>query len=179
MLDIDSEERRIADYIGARNLVKKGAWMMGLDLRIAGKGGVKPTPISINIRQMERAAYNYDTDRFMREYQEAVEAAREKGKVDPEKYVADSFKQRLIKANLTERTISDEDWETLLSMLEPEEAERLRSYVRAHNTYLNMIKITTPPTYSQTMRAYSAMYGDTSAIQARQVDPRLYALIGQ
>lgn len=179
MLDIDSEERRIADYIGARNLVKKGAWMMGLDLRIAGKGGVKPTPISINIRQMERAAYNYDTDRFMREYQEAVEAAREKGKTDPEKYVADSFKQRLIKANLTERTISDEDWETLLSMLEPEEAERLRSYVRAHSTYLNMIKITTPPTYNQTMRAYSAMYGDTSAIQARQIDPRLYALIGQ
>ena len=55
-IDIDSEERRVADYIGLKNTIKKTAFMMGLEL-CPIQGGGRPTPLSVNTRQMARAAY--------------------------------------------------------------------------------------------------------------------------
>ena len=144
LFDIDIEERRMAEYIGARNYVKKTAWMMGLPLRPPSKGWGRPTPISVNVRQMERAAYANDTKDFLAQYQEAVEAAREwlteQGRSDdPEKYVIDRFKQRNMRIGITQGKITDTDWQRMMDVMDPDVSEMLNSYMRSHQSYLNMI----------------------------------------
>ena len=95
----DNEEARVADYIGVRNYIKSTAYLMGMSLKPPTKGYGRPTPVSVNIRQMERAAFAGDEDGFLLEYQQAVEAAREYlidlGRTDsPEKYISDRFRNR-------------------------------------------------------------------------------------
>ena len=145
LFDIDIEERRMAEYIGARNYVKKTAWMMGLPLRPPSKGWGRPTPISVNVRQMERAAYANDTKEFLTQYQEAVEAAREwlteQGRSDdPEKYVIERFRQRNLRIGVTQGKITDTDWQRMLDIMDPDVSELMKSYMRSHDSYLNMIK---------------------------------------
>jgi hypothetical protein len=145
LFDIDIEEKRMAEYIGLRNYVKKTAWLMGLPLRPPSKGWGKPTPVSVNIRQMERAAYANDTEEFLSQYKEAVEAAREyleeqgRTKEDPEKYILDRFKQRNIKVGITQGVIGDSDWEKMLQIVDPDVADKLRGYIRSHDAYMRMI----------------------------------------
>ena len=142
IMDIDSTERRLADYIGVRNYIKKTAWMMGLDLKPPSKGYGRPTPVSVNVKQMERAAYANDTPAFLREYKEAVERAREhlSGRQEsPEKYVISRFKQRKLRIGITQGKISDTDWARLLEILPEDIRGRIMSYESSHNAYLHMI----------------------------------------
>ena len=144
LLDIDSEERRVADYIGMRNHIKKTAFLMGLPLRPPNKGGQMPTAVSINTRQMARAAFAGDTEDFLIQYQEALEAAKkyldERGRTDdPAKYVADAFKGRDIRSNITAGKISDEDWESLKAILPEDARMKIESAIQAHEHYLKLI----------------------------------------
>ena len=68
MFNIDSEERRVANYIGMRNTIKKTAFLMGLPLRAPRKGGGVQTGVSINTRQMARAAFAGDSESFLENY---------------------------------------------------------------------------------------------------------------
>jgi len=145
LIGADNEERRVADYIGARNYIKKTAWVMGLRLRPPYKGGGKPNPVTVNVRQMERAAYANDTKDFLHEYQEAVEAAREwlsdQGRDDdPEEYVIEAFKDRDLRRGITRSKITDADWKHLLGILDPDARQLLEGYVRSHKSYINLIK---------------------------------------
>ena len=142
IMDIDSTERRLADYIGVRNYIKKTAWMMGLDLKPPSKGYGRPTPVSVNVKQMERAAYANDTPALLRDYKEAVERAREhlSGRQEsPEKYVISRFKQRKLRIGITQGKISDTDWARLLEILPEDIRGRIMSYESSHNAYLHMI----------------------------------------
>jgi hypothetical protein len=145
LFDIDSEERRVADYIGIRNHIKKTAFMMGLPLRPPYKGGGKQSPFSINTRQMARAAYANDTDGFLKQYQEAIEAAKKHisdngvQNMTPEKYVADGFKDRDLRHGITARRISDSDWQALLNILDPEVRQKIEGSIAAHQHYLRLI----------------------------------------
>lgn len=144
LFDIDIEEKRMAEYIGMRNYVKKTAWLMGLPLRPPSKGWGRPTPVSVNVRQMERAAYANDTKEFLKQYKEAVEAAKEyladQGRSDdPEEYIHNRFKQRNIKVGITQGVISDSDWESMLKIVDPDVSLKLQNYIRSHESYLNMI----------------------------------------
>ena len=145
IMDLDTEERRVADYIGMRNYIKKTAYMMGLPLRPPYKGGGVQTGVSINTRQMARAAYAGDTQSFLKNYQEAVEKAREylaeKGRADedPEKYVADAYKDRDLRFGITERRINDQDWETILSLLPPDVRQKMQTMISNHEQYLYLI----------------------------------------
>lgn len=144
LLDIDIEEKRMAEYIGLRNYVKKTSWLMGLPLRPPSKGWGRPTPVSVNIRQMERAAYANDTQEFLKQYKQAVEAAKEyldeQGRSDdPEKYIHNRFKQRNIKMGITQGAISDADWNNILDIVDSDVSIKLQNYIRSHNAYLQMI----------------------------------------
>jgi hypothetical protein len=144
LLDIDIEEKRMAEYIGLRNYVKKTAWLMGLPLRPPSKGWGRPTPVSVNIRQMERAAYANDTQEFLKQYKQAVEAAKEyldeQGRTDnPEEYIHNRFKQRNIKVGITQGVISDSDWSSMLNIVDSDVAQKLEGYMRSHSAYLRMI----------------------------------------
>lgn len=144
LMDIDSEERRVADYIGMRNYIKKTAFMMGLPLRPPSKGGQMPTGVSMNTRQMARAAFANDTEDFLAQYQEALEEAKiyidERGMdITPEKYVADAFKGRDIRSNITARKIGDEDWAELMSLLPEDARDKIQSAINSHEHYLRLI----------------------------------------
>ena len=160
LFDIDSEERRVADYIGMRNYIKKTAFMMGLDLRPPFKGGGIQSAVSINTRQMARAAYNGDTESFLQNYQEAIEAAREhladkgKGDEDPAKYVADAFKDRDLRFGITESRISERDWDILMSLLPPDAQAKIQRALSNHEQYLRLIggKRRTPSIASKAKR---------------------------
>ena len=147
LFDIDNEERRMADYIGARNYIKKTAWGMGLPLRPPAKGWGRPTPISVNVRQMERAAYANDTKDFLKQYREAVEEATiwlaDQGRDDdPEKYVINAFKKRNMRIGITQGKIDDKDWARMMEILDPDVADRLDGYLRSHQSYLDLIGAT-------------------------------------
>ncbi|MEL0011212.1 MAG: hypothetical protein VW868_06580, partial [Bacteroidota bacterium] len=145
LMDIDSEERRVANYIGMRNHIKKTAFLMGLPLRPPRKGGGVQTPVSINTRQMARAAFAGDNEAFLENYQEAVDAAREylkeQGRSDesPEKYVANAFKGRAIQSNITAGTMSDADWQNLLNLLDPDARIQIEQAIALHEHYLKLI----------------------------------------
>lgn len=176
MFDIDSTERRMADYIGSRNIIKKYAWGMGLELRPPAKGYGRPTSTSINVRQMERAAYNYDTLEFRQSYQDALEAAREDGEQNPEKAVRDRFKRRLVLYNITDGKITDDQLERMFELMEPEERELIQRYIQAHEQFLQMIEIQKPMTKkAQGALMFSQGYTDYPSSYQRK-DPRLFAL---
>ena len=118
--------------------------LMGMPLRPPYKGGGKQSAFSINTRQMARAAYSGDTQDFLQQYQEALEAARdhiEKNGLDktPEQYVLEGFKSRDLRSGITARRINDADWEALLNMLPDDAREKIMSAERAQEHYLRLI----------------------------------------
>jgi len=138
-LDIDSEERRVADYIGLKNTIKKTAFMMGLELRPPYKGGGRPTGVSVNTRQMARAAYAGDSQGFLEQYQQAMEAAKVDGREDPERSVIESYKRRSLKTGVTKTKLSEREWEMILSALSEEDRMRVQQAEASHEHYLNLI----------------------------------------
>ena len=146
MMDIDSEERRVADYIGMRNYIKSTAFMMGIELRPPFKGGGLTTGTSMNTRQMARAAYSNDTEGFVAEYQEAIESAKEflrkNGREDesPEQYVLNSYRSRDLRTGITARRLSDEQWQAILDALPEDVRAKISIAQQAHEHYLNLIK---------------------------------------
>ena len=144
LFDIDSEERRVADYIGMKNYIKKTAFMLGYELTPPYKGGGRQTPVSLNTRQMARAAYAGDTQDFLKNYQEALEAAKEQiertgDSRTPEDVVMSSFKSRELRIGVTKKRMTDPEWELLLSMLPPDAREKIMFAMNNHEQYLSLI----------------------------------------
>ena len=159
LMDIDIEERRVADYLSAKNLIKKASWVMGLPLTPPAKGYGKPSPVSINLRQMERAAYANDKTEFFKQYQEAISAAKvyieENGmNTTAEKYVHERFRQRNLRYGITKGRISDADWKRILEIQDADDRVMLENYLGLHEFYLNQIgtKQSTLPSASQLRR---------------------------
>jgi len=159
LMDIDIEERRVADYLSAKNLIKKASWVMGLPLTPPAKGYGKPSPVSINLRQMERAAYANDKTEFFKQYQEAISAAKvyieENGmNTTAEKYVHERFRQRNLRYGITKGRISDADWKRILEIQDADDRVMLENYLGLHEFYLNQIgtKQSSLPSASQLRR---------------------------
>ena len=159
LMDIDIEERRVADYLSAKNLIKKASWVMGLPLTPPAKGYGKPSPVSVNLRQMERAAYANDKSEFFRQYQEAISAAKvyiEENNLNttPEKYIHERFRQRNLRYGITKGRISDQDWQRILEIQDADDRVMLENYMSLHEFYLNQIgtKQSTLPSVSQLRR---------------------------
>jgi hypothetical protein len=117
---------------------------MGMNLKPPNKGYGRPTPVSVNIRQMERAAFVGDEQGFLKEYREAVEAAREyladQGRTDsPEKYVADRYRNRSLRTGLTVGKINDDDWSSLLEILPDDVRKKVMMYEANHMYFANEI----------------------------------------
>ena len=144
MFDFDNEESRVANYIGVRNYIKSTAYLMGMNLKPPTKGYGRPTPVSVNIRQMERAAFVGDEQGFLKEYREAVEAARkylaDQGRTEsPEKYVADRFRNRSLRTGVTVGKINDNDWAALLEILPDDARKKVLMYESNHMYFANEI----------------------------------------
>ena len=139
LMGSDSQERRMADIIGIKNTLRKGAKATGLPLRTAMKFGAAPTRLSMYIKQMERAAIANDTDAFRNSYISAVAVARADGKPNPEKYVISSFKDRDLRRSVTARKIQDEDWSRLLNEIDPEMRRKILQFEASKQRYIELL----------------------------------------
>ena len=144
LFELDNFESRVADYIGVRNYVKKTAFLMGMEMRAPGGTGsfARPSPVSVNIKQMERAAYAGDEKDFDKQYAEAIEAAREyladnpKVGMTPEKYVLQKFKARSLRTGITRSKIQQQEWEALLDTLPSDARAKIKRYEANHEYFL-------------------------------------------
>ena len=144
LFDLDNFESRVSEYIGVRNYVKKTAFLMGMPMRSPGGAGSfsRPSPVSVNIKQMERAAYAGDEKDFNKQYGEAIEAAREylldnpRVGMTPEKYVLQKFKARSLRAGVTRSKIQDEDWGALLDILPEDARAKIKRYEANHEYFM-------------------------------------------
>ena len=144
LFDFDNFESRVAEYIGVRNYVKKTAFLMGMEMRTpSGTGSfARPSPVSVNIKQMERAAYAGDEKDFDKQYAEAIEAAREyladnpRVGMTPEKYVLQKFKARSLRTGVTLAKIQDQEWGALLDTLPSDARAKIKRYEANHEYFL-------------------------------------------
>jgi len=142
--DIDNFESRVSEYIGVRNYVKKTAFLMGMEMRTPGGGGSysRPSPVSVNIKQMERAAYAGDEKDFNKQYGEAIEAAREylernpRVGMTPEKYILQKFKDRSLRSGVTRAKIQNQEWGALLDILPEDARNKIKRYEANHEYFL-------------------------------------------
>ena len=88
---------------------------------------------------MARAAYAGDSQGFLEQYQEALQAAREAGKTDPEQSVIDSYKRRSLRTGVTKTVMTDAEWSLLMSVLSEEDRAKVMNAVSAHEHYLRLI----------------------------------------
>ena len=71
----DNAEARVTARISAQNWLRAAGREIGLELR-GGEGRSSPTPLSVQVREMQLAAYAGDRIGFLEAYRAAVEAAR-------------------------------------------------------------------------------------------------------
>ena len=139
LLGIDTMERRVSDMIGNRNKVRAALSTLEIERRPAVSGGFRATPFSVQIRKMEQAAYANDDKLFTEAYSEAIAAAIERGDEDPEKSVLQAYKRRTLKSGLSRYTLSDDEWNKVLSVFTPEQAKSLRRAEFMHKKYENIL----------------------------------------
>lgn len=162
MFDLDNEESRVANYIGMRNYIKSTAYLMGFELRPPSKGYGRPSPVSVNVKQMERAAFVGDEKEFLKQYQQAIEAAREmlkdQGRTDsPEKYVADRFRARSLRTGVKREKFNDADWNALLEILPDDVRSRVLLFEQNHKYFAEMISARARPYKPPSSREIRAM----------------------
>ena len=71
----DNAEARVTAKISAQNWLRAAGREIGLELK-GGEGRSSPTPLSVQVREMQLAAYAGDRIGFLEAYRAAVEAAR-------------------------------------------------------------------------------------------------------
>ena len=131
-----SAERRVADIIGMRNILRAHAKVLGMELTVSRGGNFLPSALTVAIRKMERAAYANDTEDFLKAYRLAVSLSDAE---NPHKHVIEKFKPRTIANGITRYTMSNQDLNVLLSTLDVEEKKRILDAQRAHRYYLTLI----------------------------------------
>ena len=131
-----SHERRVADVIGMRNILRSHAKVLGMEMRASRGLTILPSATQVAVRRMERSAYANDTEGFLEAYREAIAVSKAE---NPQKDIADKFKVRNIKNGITQYAMSDQDWIALLSVLDDDERARIQSAVKSHNYYLSLI----------------------------------------
>ena len=93
---------------------------------------------------MLRAAYAGDNESFLRDYQQAIEEARDaasviNGQQTAEEYVINSFKSRSPRTGTTRTAMSDAQWNTLLEVMDPEDRDKVIAAEQAHAHFLRLI----------------------------------------
>lgn len=135
-------ERRVTSRINVSNWLRAGGRGLNLDVRM-GRGGQAALPNSIKpfTSSMLLDALADDILGFQSDYQEAIRAAREEGKPDPEDHVKRSF-QAMHPLNSAFRTKpSVAEYHQLLASL-PEDGRRdVQDAVNLYNRYAATIGI--------------------------------------
>lgn len=93
MLDLDNSEARVTKRINVGNWIRPASRDAELELK-SGEGRSSPTPVSVQVREMQLASLANDPSAFLESFRLAVEAAAKRGEADPERYVYASYMTR-------------------------------------------------------------------------------------
>ena len=90
----DNSESRAVRRTNVNNWLRAAGRISGTELRKSGGGFSTKTPVTPFVTRMYLAALANDPAGFRASYREAVSAAREAGKVEPESYINRTFSSR-------------------------------------------------------------------------------------
>jgi hypothetical protein len=91
LLSLDNAEARVVARVNATNLLRAAGREIKLDVRHPSGEPSSPTPTKPFLGQMLLAAYANDPAQFREAYQNAIQAAKQEGKPDPAKHIAQAF----------------------------------------------------------------------------------------
>jgi hypothetical protein len=130
-----AEEQQVKKMIGLKNLLVSHAQAIDVELKPV-VGEYSPTNISLQIKKMQRSAYSNDTEGFLSAYRAALLAST---KPDPHADVVAKFKQKTLHTAVTKLSMSDQDMEAVLSIMDEDDRKAIRDAQQAHEYYLNLI----------------------------------------
>jgi len=129
------QELGLTARTNAGNLLRAAGRTIGMEMRPMSGGGGVPNSVTPWVTSMTLAAYSDDRAWFQEAYREAIRAAREKGEVDPEKYVRQSFATRHPLRSIFRATPSDTEYRDLIRALPDEGRGDVMEAVRLMNLY--------------------------------------------
>ena len=143
MLGLDNAEARVTAKINASNWLRAAGRETGLELRL-GEGRTSPTPVSIQVRQMQLAAYAGDRLGFLEAYRAAVAAARKDlptgaDPAEAEKKVIASWKSRHPLTSTFRGKPTEAQYFALLGTMSDEGRAAVQAAVGAYDQFTEMI----------------------------------------
>ena len=143
-MDIDSEERRIADLTGLKNALRAASKAEDIPLAPVMKFSFGTSKHNMHVRQMVRAAYAGDKVAFFDSYAKAVSALREdyikKGYVDsPEKAILNRLKGFDPMAMVTRRRMTPDQWARVSRRLSPSQLRMVQQLNQRKEYFTSLI----------------------------------------
>jgi hypothetical protein len=108
-----------SEQLDLRNALRAGraAAPTEFELRRPGGGGTRPSPLGLELRQLETAAYGGDEQGVINAYESAITKQMEISKVDrkeAERRVRSAVKARTVENRLFARKLTDQQWQQFL-----------------------------------------------------------------
>lgn len=136
VLGLNTQDAAINARINTGNYLRAAGRTLDLPVAVMTGQQFVPTPITPYLQQMELGALVNNTDLFRGAYQNAVQAARDAGQADPEKYIADNFAERHPLKRLFKGAVSETDYRRMLGQMGDYGAGQVRAAINSYNRYL-------------------------------------------
>jgi hypothetical protein len=136
VLDLNTQDAAINARINTGNYLRAAGREIDLPVRVTRGAGEAPTRATPFLQQMELAALVNNPELFREAYRSAIEAAREDGRDNPEKYVADNFTERHPLKRLFRAAPSETDYRRMLGLMGDYGSGQVRAAVNSYNRYL-------------------------------------------
>jgi hypothetical protein len=136
LLDLNTQDAAINARINTGNYLRAAGRELDLPVRVFSGAQAVPTPMTPYLQQMELAALVNNPELFREAYRDALEAAREDGRADPEKDVASQFADRHPLRRLFRTSITEADYRRMLGQMDGHGAQEVRAAVNSYNRYL-------------------------------------------
>lgn len=136
LLGLNNQEAAINARINTGNYLRAAGRELEMPVRVMSGPMEAPTPVSPYMHQMEIAAIIDNPELFRAAYQNAVEAARQQGHDDAEKYVAQNFADRHPLRRIFRTTPTDTEYRRMLGVMGDLGSQQVRDAVNSYNRYL-------------------------------------------
>ncbi len=135
VLSLDNQEARVTARISVGNYLRAAGRELQLDVRTGRGQASVATPMKPYVSQMVLAAYANDHVGFREAYRNAIEEAREMGKADPAKSVADSYAAYHPLRAVFRTEPTPEEYRKALNVMDEQGRVAVASSIRLFNAY--------------------------------------------
>lgn len=135
-LDLNTQDAAINSRINTGNYLRAAGRELNLPVRVTTGAAELPTRATPYLQQMELAALVNNQELFRTAYRSAVDAARDDGRDNPERYVADNFTDRHPLKRLFKTSPTEGEYRKMLGEMDPYGAGQVRGAINSYNRYL-------------------------------------------